>query len=77
MFAPDPIPALKRELAAALIESLRGWTPTEALNAIGLDPSRLSDMRHGRLCRFSTDKLIQLLTRTGRTVTLHIEQRRP
>ena len=74
MLRPDPIPELKRKLAEALLESLRGWTATEACYAIGLDPSRLSDLRHGRLARFSTEKLIRLLDRRGMKVTITTER---
>ena len=73
MIRPDPIPELKRQLAAALLESLRGWTATEALYAIGLDPPRLSDVRRGRLVRFSAEKLIRLLTARGKKVVVTIE----
>lgn len=75
MLAPDPIPDLKRELATALLESLRGLTATDARLAIGLDPSRRADLRQGRLKRFSVAQLIRLLDRGGYRVTLLVERR--
>lgn len=73
---PDPIPELKRQLATALLESLRGMTATEARLAIGLDPSRRSDLRHGRLQRFSIAQLIRLLARCGINVSIRAGRER-
>jgi hypothetical protein len=74
---PDPIPDLKRQLAATLVDSLRGWSGTESLYMIGIDPHRLSDLRHGRLRRFSLEKLIQILVRCGLTVSITVERDGP
>ena len=74
---PDPVPDLKLQLAKALLESLRGMTATESLHAIGLDPSRRSDLRHGRLERFSIAQLIRLLGRCRITVSITTERERP
>ena len=77
MSASKPIAELKCELAREVLEALRGWTPTEAYNAIKLDPSRFSDLRHGRLKRFSTEKLIAILHSLGRSVTINVATEKP
>ena len=74
MLRQDPIPALKRQLATALVEALRGWTGLEALDTIGLCPPRLSDLRRGRLHRFSAEQLIRLLSRLSYRVTLDVKR---
>lgn len=74
MLRPDPIPDLKRQLATALVRALHGWTGLEALDTIGLDPARLSDLRRGKLQRFSAEQLIRLLTRARYRVTLLVER---
>ena len=73
MLRPDPIPDLKRQLAASLVESLRGWTGTETLYAFNLDAARLSDLRHGRLKRFTLQKLIRLLAERDKRVSIAVE----
>lgn len=57
----DPIPELKAQLAGELVRALKGWQPTEAHARLGLDQPRLWDLRHGRLERFSLQRLIRLL----------------
>lgn len=77
MLRPDPIPDLKRQLATTLIDSLKGWTGTDTLYAFRLDAARLSDLRHGRLRRFSLEKLIWLLTQRGMSVSITTERDGP
>ena len=72
MSESDVIAELKRQLAREVVEALRGWTPTEAYYAIQLHPSRFSDLRHGRLRRFSLEKLVELLNSLGRSVTVQV-----
>lgn len=40
---------------------------------MGIDPPRLSDLRHGRIERFSLERLIRILDAVGQTVTLQVE----
>ena len=72
----DPTPEIKKQLADKLVETLRGWTTTEALFGFRLDPSRLSDIRRGRLKRFSIDQLIRLNAAGGTRVTIQFERER-
>ena len=69
----DPIPALKREVAAALTEVVRHGNGDDLGALLGTDRFRISDLRHGRLARFSLETLLRLLARAGMRFELRIE----
>src|SRR5688572_17941177 len=52
----DPIPPLKEQLARELVARVAGWTQEYAAAFIGTDQPRMSDLRKGRLGRFSLEK---------------------
>ena len=66
----DPIPALKRQLGAELAQLLAGWRASDICDRIGTEAARVSDLRRGRLERFSLETLIRYLTRLRRRVDL-------
>ena len=68
----DPIPELKEALAQAITDRLTGWTQEMAAALIGIDQPRMSNLRNGRLERFSLAHLIRLLTRLGAAITLDL-----
>jgi predicted XRE-type DNA-binding protein len=68
----DPIPLLKEQLARELVTRLDGWTQGNAASFIGTDQPRVSDLRKGRLERFSLEQLIRLIARDHGTVTLQV-----
>jgi predicted XRE-type DNA-binding protein len=68
----DPIPPLKEQLARELVARVDGWTQEYAAAFIGTDQPRMSDLRKGRLDRFSLEKLIRLVTQDHGTVTLQV-----
>jgi predicted XRE-type DNA-binding protein len=72
----DPIPELKQQLAAQLVEAFKGLTTTEAYFACQIDTARVSDLRKGRLKRFSLEHLIRLLVMADRRVTIEVAQER-
>ncbi len=72
MTKPDPIPALKEEIAAALVERLDGWTQPMAAELLGTDQPRVSDLRNGKLTRLSLEHLIRFATRMRATVSIEI-----
>jgi hypothetical protein len=74
---PDPIPELKRDAAAALVELLEGWNAYDVAVIMGTDEPRVSDIRRGKLQRFSLEMLIRYLTRLRRRVTLQIVEASP
>jgi predicted XRE-type DNA-binding protein len=63
--SPDPVPPLKAQLARILVERLEGWTQVNAAALLHTDQPRVSDLRHGRLERFSLEQLIRFLSRIG------------
>ena len=68
----DPIPALKEQLAEALRELIDPVCQEGAAGVLGIEQPRISDIAHGRLERLSLQRLIRLLTRGGRTVTISV-----
>ena len=68
----DPIPELKRELAAELVRVIAGWNRANVAVRMGTDPARVSDLRHGRLDRFSVESLIRFLGHVGHRVQVAI-----
>lgn len=69
---PDPIPALKQQLAAAVLQALDGWRQLEGGAMIGIDQPRMSNLRRGRLERFSLEKLARLVSRAGGDLQLTV-----
>jgi predicted XRE-type DNA-binding protein len=68
----DPIPRLKEQLARELVDRLDGWTQGNAAGFLGTDQPRVSDLRKGRLTRFSLEQLIRFITRDSGEVTLQV-----
>ena len=53
----DPIPALKRQLADAILAIADPQPITLAARRLGIDPARMCDLRRGRIERFSVERL--------------------
>jgi predicted XRE-type DNA-binding protein len=68
----DPIWPLKRQLADAILELSAHETWLSAARRFGIDPSRMSDLRAGRIARFSVERLIRILDTVGRGVELRV-----
>lgn len=66
----DPIPALKRQLGAELATLLAGWNADDVAVLIGTDRPRISELRRGKLDRFSLETLIRYLTRLRHRVDI-------
>lgn len=69
----DPIPELKRQLARLVVERLDGWSHINAAHFLGTDQPRLSDLRRGRLDRFSLEQLIRFVSRVEGHVEIRVE----
>ena len=69
---PDPIPTLKQQVASAIVADLAGWTQPMAAELLRTDQPRVSDLRSGKLDRFSLDRLIRFAARRGATVSIEI-----
>jgi len=66
MPTPDPIPPLKEQVARIVVDRLAGWrNQAMAAALIDIDQPRMSDLRNGRLTRFSLEKLIRCASRLG------------
>lgn len=69
---PDPIPALKRQLAGEIRALLADHHQFVAAMILGVDQPRMSDIQRGRLERFSLEKLIRLLAHINCRVAISI-----
>lgn len=58
---------LRSNLMIALTDLIkkRRWTQAVAARAMGVTQPRISDLKRGKLDRFSLDMLVQMLTRAG------------
>jgi predicted XRE-type DNA-binding protein len=74
---PEPAEAqAKSELAALIARALRTrrLTQTAAAKLLGIDQPKVSQLVRGRLTRFSTERLLVLLTRLGRDVEIVVRE---
>lgn len=71
----DPIPELKRQLGAAIAPLVSGWNSDDIAAFIGTDRARVSELRRGKLDRFSLETLIRYLDRLRRDVELRVTVR--
>ena len=73
----DPIPALKRQVAAQLVRELEGWNADDIGDILGTDRRRIGNIRRGRLERFSLETLMRYLARLGCVVELRLSEAPP
>src|SRR5258708_4268891 len=66
----DPLPALKRRAADEINILLAGWTQEYAAAFLQTTQPRISELRRGRLERFSLDLLVRYLSHLGREIEL-------
>ena len=67
---PDPVPALKAQLAATIVADMSAWRVDYAGARLGSDYSGMSKLRNGDLRRFSLQTLVRMAARIGLEVTL-------
>jgi predicted XRE-type DNA-binding protein len=68
----DPVPALKRQLVAAILRIADQTHWIVAAGGFGLDEARMCDLRKGRIDQFSLQRLIRMLARVDRRVEVTI-----
>src|SRR5437867_2693491 len=68
----DPIPELKCQLASELVRVTDGWTPTQLGFFLGVEQPRVSDLRLGKLDRFSVESLLRFLKRVDHSVQVTV-----
>jgi hypothetical protein len=73
----DPVDALKREWADAIVALAHPMPMIIAARRLGIDVARMCDLRKGRYRRFSLDRLVRILSTVDRTVTLTVTPRNP
>jgi predicted XRE-type DNA-binding protein len=69
----DLVRNLKRKLVDHILEVATQTNMVVAAHAMGSDPPRMSDLRHGRVDQFSLERLIRMLDAIGRRVRLEVE----
>jgi predicted XRE-type DNA-binding protein len=72
MTGTDPIAALKRHAADALVPLLEHWSRADAAALIAVERERIAELCRGKLDRFSLERLIRFLVRAGAHVELRI-----
>jgi predicted XRE-type DNA-binding protein len=70
--AQDPVPALKRQLARAILDRLRGSGQLNIGYRLGVDRARASNLQCGRLERFSLQQLVRFAARVDGEVTISV-----
>ena len=68
----DPIPALKEQLRQSILTEIGLINQLAGARMLGVDESRMSNLEHGQLERFSLQKLVRLLARINRRVDLTV-----
>ena len=66
---------LRADLMIAITDMFdsHGWTNTQAAKALSVIESRISELRHGQISKFSVDLLLKFLARLGKQVELRIK----
>jgi predicted XRE-type DNA-binding protein len=70
--ARDPVPALKRQLARAILDRLEGSGQFNVASRLGVDQPRASNLFRGRLERFSLQQLVRFAARVDGQVTMTV-----
>ena len=68
----DPVPELKRRVAARVAEHIRDLSALQAGMCLQIDARRVCDIRAGRLQRFSLEMLLRFLTRLHLRVEIYV-----
>ena len=55
-----------------MVERIRVWNQFNAAELLRTDQPRISDLRNGKLERFSLERLIRFVARRGGTVSITI-----
>lgn len=59
-------------MADAIVRACDGWTQANVASLLEIDQPRMSDLRNGRLERFSLDQLARILARADGAIELRI-----
>ena len=81
-FGYDELEAANLQIRAALILELtafieaQGFTQRKAASFFGIHAPRINDLMNRRIDKFTIDALVNMATKTGKTVTLHLEEKK-
>jgi len=56
-----------------VVAPVRGWSQAHAACFLGTHQQRVSDLRHGRIGRFSLEQLIRFVSRVDGNVLIRVE----
>jgi predicted XRE-type DNA-binding protein len=70
--AQDPVPALKQQLARAILDRLEGSGQFNVASRLGVDQPRASNLVRGRLERFSLQQLVRFAARVDGQLTMTV-----
>jgi predicted XRE-type DNA-binding protein len=68
----DPIPDLKEQLRREILSLVGSWDQYVAAERLGIDQPRMSDLKRGRLERFSLEKLIRVFASIDQSVEITV-----
>lgn len=68
----DPVPTLKEQLRRSILTEIGLTDRLAAARMLGVDEARMSNIKHGRLDRFSLQRLIRIMARINRRVELSV-----
>src|SRR5688500_103292 len=68
----DPIRDLKEQLRHEIVSLVGSWDQYVAAGRLGIDQPRMSDLKRGRLERFSLEKLIRVLANIDQSVEITV-----
>jgi predicted XRE-type DNA-binding protein len=66
---------LRADLMIAIVEifDAQNWSNAEAAKALSVRESRISELRHGGVGKFSVDLLLKYLARLGKKVSVTVK----
>ena len=76
---PEPDEALAKAKLAYVISTIileRGWSQTQAAEALGVDQPKISALLNGRLRGFSTERLLRFLNALDQDVEIAVRPKR-
>ena len=66
----------RAELMVEIVRAIdqRDWTPAEAAEALDISEPRVSELRRGKMEKFSVDLLLRYLSRLGKKVIFTVKE---
>ncbi len=71
----DPLPALKGQLGRAIVTATSGFSQWEAASFLETDQARISELKRGRVEKFTLDRLVTHLCRLDYDVTIEVRHK--